>query len=71
MRHQKIYRILYQRGWKETRSLRRKIIRIITTSHSGSAKADYLLAFQRAEQSVSQNLRGLPRFSATVVKMRT
>lgn len=71
MRHQKIYRILHQRGWKETRSLERKIIKIITTFHSRPAKADCLLICQRTEQSLSQNLCGLPRSSAVVVKMRT
>lgn len=39
MRQQKMYRILHQRGWKET-SLERKIIKIITTCHSRLAKAD-------------------------------
>lgn len=40
MRYQKVYRILHQRGWKETRSLERKIVKIIATCHSRPAKAD-------------------------------
>lgn len=68
MRHQKIYRILHQRGWKKTRRLERKIN---TTSRSRPAIADYLLTCQRTEKSISQNLCGLPKASATAVKMRT
>lgn len=68
MKHQKIYRILHQGGWKEARSLERKII---TTSYSRPARADDLLTCQRTEKSINQNICGLPKASTIVVKMRT